>query len=188
VWVGDPDGGRQLLPRLRELGPAVEEKVAEMSYLELQTIDDEPTRYGLRRYWKGHYLRELSDDAIEAFLSVARSDAGSLHGSFQTYGAAIGQIGPDESAFSQRDAFVEFVASTAWTDPAQDEAEIGAARRYGAAIEPFASGVYINALADEGETGVLRAYRTDQLRRLTDLKARYDPGNVFHLNHNIRPG
>ena len=187
VWVGDPDEGRRLLPTFRELGPAVDEKIGEMTYLKLQTIDDEPARYGLRRYWKGHYLRELSDGAIQAFLSVARSGDGGLHGNFQSYGGAIGEVGADETAFSQRDAVVEFVASTAWTDPAEDETEIAASRRYGAAVEPFASGVYVNALADEGNSGVRRAYRTEQLRRLTDLKARYDPDNVFHLNHNIPP-
>ncbi|MCI0728431.1 MAG: FAD-binding oxidoreductase [Chloroflexi bacterium] len=187
VWVGDPDEGRRLLPTFREFGPAVNEKIAEMSYLKLQTMDDEPARYGLRRYWKGHYLRELSDGAIQAFLSVARSGAGLLHGNLQSYGGAIGEVGADETAFSQRDAVVEFVASTAWTDPAEDETEIAAARRYGAAVEPFASGVYINTLADEGDSGVRRAYRAEQLRRLADLKAHYDPDNVFHLNHNIAP-
>lgn len=62
-----------------------------------------------------------------------------------------------------------------------------AARRYGAAVAPFASGVYVNALTDEGAGGVRRAYRPDQLARLATLKDRYDPGNAFHLNHNIRP-
>jgi FAD/FMN-containing dehydrogenase len=187
VWIGDPEEGRQLLPAFRQLGRAVEEKVTELTYLQLQSIDDEPARYGLRRYWKGHYLTELTDGAIEAFLSVTGSGEGVLHGSLQAYGGAIREVGPDESAFSQRDAHVEFVASTAWTSPAQDDAEIAAARRYGAAVEPFSSGVYINALSDEGDSGVERAYRTGQFRRLADLKARYDPDNVFHLNHNIRP-
>ena len=61
------------------------------------------------------------------------------------------------------------------------------ARRYGAAMAPFASGVYVNDLGDEGEAGVRRAYRASKLARLAALKERYDPDNVFHLNHNIRP-
>jgi FAD/FMN-containing dehydrogenase len=82
---------------------------------------------------------------------------------------------------------VEFVAVTGWTDPAEDGARMSAARRYGAAVEPFASGVYVNDLTDEGEAGIQRAYGPDKLARLAALKDRYDPDNVFHLNHNIRP-
>jgi FAD/FMN-containing dehydrogenase len=100
---------------------------------------------------------------------------------------AIAAVDDDATAFSHRDALVEFVGMASWTDPAEDEARITAARRYGAAVEPFASGVYVNDLTDEGEAGVRRANGADNLARLTTLKDRYDPDNVFHLNHNIRP-
>ncbi len=63
---------------------------------------------------------------------------------------------------------------------------MAAARRYAASLEPFAAGAYVNTLTDEGEPGVRRAYPEEKLARLTALKDRYDPGNVFHLNHNIR--
>jgi FAD/FMN-containing dehydrogenase len=108
-------------------------------------------------------------------------------GSLQSYGGAIAAVGEDETAFGHRDALVEFVAVAAWTDPAQDQARISAARRYGAVVEPFASGVYVNDLTDEGQAGIGRAYGPDTLARLAALKDRYDPENVFHLNHNIRP-
>jgi FAD/FMN-containing dehydrogenase len=193
VWVGDPDQGRQLLPALREgTPPPVAERVQELSYLELQTMDDEAHRHGrLRRYWKGHYLRDLGDGAIAAFLG--RGDDGDgdpallPSGSLQSYGGAIAEVADDETAFGHRDALVEFVAVAGWTDPAQDQARMAAARRYGALVEPFASGVYVNDLTDEGQAGIRRAYGPDKLVRLGALKDRYDPENVFHLNHNIRP-
>jgi FAD/FMN-containing dehydrogenase len=190
VWVGDPDQGRELLPALRDgTPPPVAERVQELSYMELQTMDDERHRHGLlRRYWKGHYLRELEDAAIEAFLSCGDGDPALLpSGSLQSYRGAIAAVGDHETAFGHRDALVEFVAVAAWTDPAKDQARISAARRYGAAVEPFASGVYVNDLTDEGQAGIRRAYGADKLARLAALKDRYDPGNVFHLNHNIRP-
>jgi Berberine and berberine like len=93
----------------------------------------------------------------------------------------------DQTAFSHRDALVEFVAVANWTDPAEDQPRMSAARRYAGAVEPFASGIYVNALTDEGQAGIRRAYGPDKLARLGALKARYDPGNLFHLNHNIRP-
>ena len=74
-----------------------------------------------------------------------------------------------------------------WTDPAEDQARMSAARRYAGAVEPFASGVYVNDLADEGEAGIQRAYGADKMARLATLKDHYDSENVFHLNHNIRP-
>jgi FAD/FMN-containing dehydrogenase len=193
VWVGDPDQGRELLAALRDgTPPPVAERVQQLSYLELQTMDDEAHRHGLlRRYWKGHYLREFDGAAIEAFLSRGadgEDDPGLLpSGSLQSYGGAVAAVGDDQTAFGHRDALVEFVAVAAWTDPAQDQAQMAAARRYGAVVEPFASGVYVNDLTDEGQAGIRRAYGTATLARLAGLKDRYDPGNVFHLNHNIRP-
>jgi FAD/FMN-containing dehydrogenase len=193
VWVGDTDDARRLVPQVASLGTPRAERVEELSYLRLQTIDDEWHRPGLRRrYFKGHYLRELSDEAIDGFLSRGQSDPGIdparlPNGSFQGYGGAIAARSDDDSAFSHRDILVEFVASAAWTDPDEDDQRITAARRYGAALEPFASGVYVNVLGDEGEAGVRRAYPADKLARLAALKRRYDPDNLFHLNQNIRP-
>jgi FAD/FMN-containing dehydrogenase len=192
IWVGEPDQGRDFLRALRSLARPLAQEVKELTYLELQTIDDAKHRQPLRRYWKGHYLRELPDDAIEALLGRGQAGGdGDLemlpYGGFQSYGGAIAEVGDDETAFSHRDALVEFVAVAAWTDPAEDEARMSAARRWAVAIEPFASGVYVNDLADEGEAGVRRAYSPQKLARLATLKQRYDPNNRFHLNHNIRP-
>ena len=86
----------------------------------------------MRRYWKGHYLRELADDAIEAFLARGDGDGDPAllpYGGLQSYGGAIAEVGEDETAFGHRDALVEFVAVAAWTDPAEDQARMSAARR-----------------------------------------------------------
>jgi len=193
VWVGDTDEGRQLVPHIAGLGVPLAERVAELSYLQLQSIDDEWHHPGVhRRYYKGHYVPELSDEAIDAFLSRGDPDQATEpaqlpYGSFQGYGGAIAARSDEESAFSHRNRLVEFVASTAWTDAAEDEQRMAAARRYGAALEPFAAGVYVNVLSDEGEAGVRRAYPPGKLATLVALKRRYDPENVFHLNQNIRP-
>jgi Berberine and berberine like len=118
---------------------------------------------------------------------VYPDDRGAPYGSFQGYGGAIAARSNEESAFSDRNTMVEFVASTAWTHRAEDDQRIAAARRYGAALEPFAIGVYVNVPSDEGEAGVRRAYQPGKLAQLAALKRRYDPDNVFHLNQNIRP-
>jgi hypothetical protein len=58
---------------------------------------------------------------------------------------------------------------------------------YDEALDEYASGAYVNFVNDEGAEGVLRAYSPEKLTRLTAVKTAYDPDNVFHLNHNIRP-
>jgi len=190
VWVGDPDEGRSRVPFFREIATPVAEVVDEVSYVELQSSADQAMAHSMRRYWKGHYLRDLPDAAIEAFLSRGGPvSAGEFqaNASFQGYGGAIGQVGMGETAFSHRDAKFEFVSLAGWEDPAEDDARMAASRRFSGAMQPFASGVYVNGLADEGAAGVRDAYRAETLARLTALKDRYDPQNVFHLNHNIAP-
>ena len=105
----------------------------------------------------------------------------------QAYGGAIADVPEDATAFSHRGTAFELGASTGWTDPAEDEVRIGTARSYAATLEPFASGVYVNVLGDEGAAGVRRAYSAEKLARLTAVKDTYDPHNVFHLNQNIPP-
>jgi len=107
--------------------------------------------------------------------------------SLQAYGGAIAEVPDDATAFSHRDAAFEYVAAARWTDPAEDADRMAQARTSAARLAPFASGAYVNALTDEGAAGVTRAYPPAKLARLTALKDAWDPGNVFHLNHNIPP-
>ena len=183
VWVGDPDEGSQHAGVLDALGSPLARRVDEMSYLELQRREDSIEGHALRRYWKGHYFRELPDRLIEILLTHDPSVAAGL----QAYGGAISEVPDDASAFSQRRTAFEYVGAARWTDPAEDADRIATARRSAAGLEEFASGAYVNALADDGADGVRRAYSTANLTRLTALKDAVDPDNVFHLNQNIPP-
>jgi FAD/FMN-containing dehydrogenase len=186
VWIGRPGEGRALVPQLRALGPPVAERVVETTYVDLQRREDTPQGHALRRYWKGHYFRLLPDEAIDAFIRHAVGTHG-VAASLQAYGGAIGDVHDDETAFSHRDTKFEYVAAARWTEPGEDEAQLVAARALAGALEPFASGAYVNTLTDEGSAGVRRAYRPAKLARLRRLKTAYDPDNVFHLNQNIEP-
>ena len=183
VWIGDPDEGRGHARSLEALGTPVERRVDELSYIDLQRIGDSIEGHSLRRYWKGHYFRDLTDAAIEVLVAQDPSVAASL----QAYGGAIAEVADDATAYSQRGTTFEYVAAVRWTDPAEDEARMQSARDAGARLERFASGVYVNALADDGAAGVRRAYTPAKLSRLKALKDTFDPDNVFHLNQNIPP-
>ena len=195
AWVGEMADARQYLETFRaNLPEPVAEQVDEMRYTSLQSIGDERHHHGLRRYSAGHYMTELSDGAIEAYLARgipqgASEPTWSLMpgGGFQAYGGAIADVGEAESAFSHRQTLVEFFAGTTWSDPAEDTVRMTAARTWAAALDPYSSGVYVNVISEPGEEGVGRAYHAMQLARLAELKRKYDPENVFHLNQNIRP-
>jgi FAD/FMN-containing dehydrogenase len=190
VWVGDPKDGRRLLPAMRSLGRPVAERVSQPSYVDLQGREDTYGGHAFRRYWKGHYLSRFPDAAIEAFLLRGSASGRGEHlpnVSLQAYGGAITDVPDEDAAFSHRSTLFEFVGAARWTDPAQDQARMTAARRCAAALEPFAAGVYVNVLSDDGAEGVRRAYPARKLARLTAVKDAYDPDNVFHLNQNIPP-
>ncbi|MCG5438147.1 FAD-binding oxidoreductase [Micromonospora foliorum] len=192
VWVGDPAQGHRLLPAMRALGRPVAERVTTPSYLELQQRDDTVGGHAYRRYSSAHYLRQFPTAAIEAFLLRGASDlhtGAHLAGvGLQAHGGAIGDVADADAAFSHRGTAFEFSAGSRWTEPSDDDIRMAAARSAGAALNPYADGVYVNSLAaDEGQRGVRRAYPAAKLTRLTALKTIWDPHNVFHLNHNIRP-
>ena len=183
VWVGDPEAGRDHARALKALGRPQERRVQEMSYLELQSREDTIQDHAVRRYWKGHYFRELPEAAIEGLLAHDTTMAASL----QAYGGAIAEVPDAATAFSQRQTAFEYVGAARWTDPDEDDTRIATAREHAAALEPFASGAYVNVLGDDGAAGVRRAYTPGKLARLTALKDAWDPENVFHLNQNIPP-
>ncbi len=153
-----------------------------------QSSGDERHVHGLRRYSAGHYLTEFSDAAIDATLARGVPSGGPEPdwalmpgGGYQAYGGAIADVGDEESAFSHRNTLVEFFAGSTWADPAEDEVRMAGARRWAATLEPFSSGTYVNVMAD-ADSDVSRGYHAEQLARLADLKRKYDPDNIFHLN------
>jgi hypothetical protein len=143
----------------------------------------------MRRYWKGLYVRDLDDEAIDVLLAGEGDGTGEFvpRVSIQAYGGAIADVPDEATAFSHRDIAFELVVAAGWTDPAEDEPRIAGIRRHAARLDRFASGAYVNALNDEGTAGIGRAYTPHKLERLTAVKDAYDPENVFHLNQNIRP-
>ena len=106
-------------------------------------------------------------------------------------GGTVARVPRGGTAYSDRDADHNIVIDAAWL-PGEAEsvgaAETGWARAFVAALEPVRAGVYVNFLdADDDEARTLEAYGDDTYRRLRDVKAKYDPDNVFRSNKNISP-
>ncbi|MET0789530.1 MAG: FAD-binding oxidoreductase [Cellulomonas sp.] len=185
VWVGPPDDAASTVARLDGLGDVVARRVAPISYLDLQRQSDVGSAYGFRRYAKSHYVRDLPDAALEAFLAHAGADVGAA--SLVAYGGAIADVDPGATAFAHRDTRFEYDVGAKWEDPADDERHAATCRRLAATIEPWSVGVYVNALGAEGVAGVHRAYGAATFQRLQRVKSTWDPDNVFRLNQNIPP-
>ena len=161
VWVGDPQRGEALVPDIRALGRPSAERVVPMTYVELQSRDDVVDGHARRRYSKGHYFRGLTDQIIDTMVAVTDVGPYAPGVGLQAYGGAIADVPEGDTAFSHRDTAFELGASAGWTDPAEDDVRIETARAYAATLEPFASGVYVNVLGDEGAAGVRRAYSAE---------------------------
>ena len=133
-------------------------------------------------------MKDFSTDAIDVTLAhFANVPSPRSVIILEQYGGAVARIAPDATAFSHRDVQYDFFPASVWTDPADSERQIAWARGLWEATKPFGTGgVYVNNLGDEGEDRVLAAYGVNYAR-LAALKAKYDPGNFFRLNQNVKP-
>ncbi len=124
VWVGNRQHGDALISEVRALGRPSGERITPMSYLDLQSRDDVLDGHARRRYSKGHYFRELTDEVIDAMVTVTDIGPFAPGVGLQAYGGAIRDLPEDDTAFSHRQTAFELGASTGWTDPAEDEMRI----------------------------------------------------------------
>lgn len=187
-WSGPVEEGEAAVAPIRALGPAVD-LLGEIPYEALQQMLDPLLDKGHRNYMKAGYLGELSDGAIDRIVeghADRPAPACELH--VHTMGGAAARVPADASAFPHRSAPYVINMMSRWEDPAQDEACLQWGRDVYATLEEFATGgAYINYLGSEGQDRVRAAYGDESYDRLTAIKAKYDPDNVFHRNQNIAP-
>ena len=155
----------------------------------LQSTFDPIYPAGHQWYWKADFFNELSDDAIEQHMKYARQ-LPTMQSTMHLYpiNGAAGRVGKDDTPWAYRDATWAQVIVGVDPDPANKERLISWARSYWEALHPYsAGGAYINFMMDEGEDRVKATYR-GSYERLARIKAKYDPGNLFSVNQNIKPG
>ena len=159
-----------------------------MPYVALQSMMDEAFPPGLQVYWRSSFLRGLEDGAIDALVEHFGKVTSPLSLLLlEQFGGAVARVGRDETAFPHRDAPFNLAIIARWPESGAQEPHSAWARGVSAAMEPYLSGgVYVNYLGDEGEQRIRDAYGPT-FARLSALKQKYDPTNVFRLNQNIRP-
>ena len=144
---------------------------------------------GLQWYWKGDFVKTLPDAAIDAHIEQAAkvpSEASCMH--LYPIDGAVHRKAEDETAWNCRDATWSMVIAGVDSDPGQAPALKKWAKDYWEAVHPFdLGGAYPNFMMDDEGEARLKATYGDNYKRLAALKKKYDPGNLFRVNHNIRP-
>jgi FAD/FMN-containing dehydrogenase len=143
---------------------------------------------GLQWYWRADFVNELSDKAIEQHVRFAQAMP-TMHSTMHLYpiNGAAARVGKKETAWNYRDANWAQVMVGVDPDPANKEKITKWTKDYFDALHPYsAGGAYVNFMMDEGEERVKATYG-DNYKRLAEIKAKYDPTNLFRVNQNIKP-
>jgi FAD/FMN-containing dehydrogenase len=188
---GSLEAGAAAVAPVKKFGSPVMDVVGPMPYTGVNMLFDAGFPKGALNYWKSNFLSALGDGAIdtmvECFAAAPSPMSALLLEHF--HGAAI-RVNPTETAFPHRTVGYNFLAVGEWVDPSTSGANVAWTRGVYTAMAPhFATGRYVNYLnADEMDEGsAVAAAFGPNWKRLREVKRRYDPENIFHLNQNIKP-
>ncbi len=193
VWcyTGDPANADAILQPVREFGPPALDGTMALPLPALQSAFDALYPPGLQSYWRADFVSELSDEAIAAYVengSRLPTPLSTMH--LYPVDGAASRVGRSDTAWSYREARWAQVIFAVDPEPANAELIKSWAIEYSEAVHPYAAaggGAYVNfMMEDDGQERVRASYR-DNYDRLAQVKGKYDPDNVFHVNLNIKP-
>jgi FAD/FMN-containing dehydrogenase len=180
--------GERLIAPVRRFGPPLADHIHPMPYTELQSMFDPALPAGNQYYVKAHFLREISDDAID--IVVEHFDRVPSPLSLQFFQQTGGAMQRGHTAYAHRDALYNLILVAEWLDRRESEIHVRWVRELWQALRPYATGgVYVNDIGCETDDGAeqIRAAYGANYRRLSELKQQYDPTNLFGHNQNIKP-
>jgi FAD/FMN-containing dehydrogenase len=187
-YAGDPKDGEKLIEPLRGFGKPYGEHIGVQPYTAWQQAFDPLLTPGARNYWKSHNFTQLSDGALDTIIEyAAKLPSPQCEIFIGTIGGQTTRVPADAMAYSSRDANYVMNVHGRWETAAEDERCIAWAREFFAKSKPFASGgAYVNFMTEEETDRIASAYGP-AYQRLVELKTKYDPTNLFHMNQNIKP-
>lgn len=183
-----PDGETQVGALRSALPEPILDWAGAMPFTALQCLFDGLLPEGMQWHWKGDYVNDLPDEAIDVHLAYAEkqpSELSLMH--LYPIDGAVHRVGRKETAWDCRDATWSMVIAAIDPDPAKAPALTEWARAYWNDIHPYnREGAYINFMMEEGDDRV-RATYGENYDRLVAIKKKYDPDNFFRVNQNIPP-
>ena len=190
IWcyTGPHEAADGVLEPVRSFGSPLLVGLQEMPFTALQGAFDALFPAGLQWYWKAHFFREISDAAIDVHVKYAEqlpTMLSTMH--LYPVDGAASRVPAGATAFAYRDGGWAGVIVGVDPDPASAGRLTAWAKDYWQALAPHAAGgAYVNFMMDEGQDRVRATYGPNY-QRLSEIKAHYDPGNVFRINQNILP-
>lgn len=191
VFDGPAPLGEAVTRPLRQLGQPLLDFSDAMPYRVIQTLYDPLFPKGRDRcYWKSTYLRDLDEDTLRDVLDgLSRRPSDMTFSSIWWLGGAVARVPPEATAFGDRSMRWMLSLDAIWSSPSDDAANIGWVRGLWQDMQRHSTGrLYLNFPGlGEGDSLVRDAFGPNTYARLQQVKRRYDPENIFHLNQNIRP-
>jgi FAD/FMN-containing dehydrogenase len=179
--------GEKIAETLSGFGDPHGVHVGSMPYVDWQKAFDPLLTPGARNYWKTHNFTDLSDEAMDKMIEFAGNMPSQQCEIFiALINGAAKRVAPDAMAYGHRD--VNFVLNVhgRWDESSDDQKCVSWARDFYKASAPYASsGAYINFMTEEESDRVAAAYGANY-ERLAEIKRKYDPENIFHINQNIK--
>jgi Berberine and berberine like len=185
----DPAAVETDLKPLRQFGPPLADTIQAMPCPVINTLSDAGYPMGALNYWKSAFFAEMSDTALQIMVdALERCPSGMSGLSIVPYLGAVTRADTTATAFAHRAPGYSLLIVSQWRDPAQTDLNITWARETFEALRPYMAGRrYVNNLPAD-DTRMVREIWGINYERLVQVKRRYDPDNVFRLNHNIDPG
>jgi FAD/FMN-containing dehydrogenase len=183
------DGQRALAPLLEGLPPPIFNWMSEMPFPSINALFDPFFPKGLQWYWKGDFVKSLTDEAIERHVTEAAKAPTELclmH--LYPIDGAVRRVSRDATPWVARDASFSMVIAGISPSPQDADALKSWGRAYWKAVHPYnMGGGYVNFMFDDEADGRLQAAYGDNYARLVAAKMKYDPKNLFRVNQNIAP-
>jgi FAD/FMN-containing dehydrogenase len=187
-YSGPISAAERVIAPLRNFGQAHGEHLGPQPYVQWQKAFDPLLTPGARNYWKSHNFTELADGALDSIIEFAgRLPSPQCEIFIGLIAGAPNRVASDAMAYGHRDAKFVLNVHGRWDEANDDRMCIAWARDFFKASAPYASaGAYVNFMTAEESDRIASAYGANYAR-LVEVKRKYDPDNVFHLNQNIQP-
>jgi hypothetical protein len=186
---GRPEDGEKLVAPIKSFGKPIGDVLVRRPYAQMQSLLDATQPKGRRYYWKSEYLPRIEPALCEKAMAHAATIR-SPHSAvilFQIAGA-LNQLEEGHSPVGNRDARYVLNITSAWEKADEDRANIEWTRKAWEDMKRFSTGgTYVNFLTEDESAERIATALGKGLGRLAEVKAKWDPGNMFRTNRNVKP-